>query len=409
MDLACYFCCRQRPSNKEFMSRHHSHINSAISIIAKYEGPIAFAPVLKAFFKEHKKYGSRDRRQIGHLCYSYFRTARLMSTDMAMEEKMILANFLCTIGPNPLIEELKPEWTALIDYSAQEKIAHFGLDVDLLFPKIDMIEEAIDKEAFLFSHLLQPDLFLRVRPKRSEIVKKKLTEAAIPFKVIAADCLALPNTSRIEEILSVNREVVVQDYASQRVGEMLDSVRTMLPTSEEKLKVWDCCAASGGKAILAVDKLGRVDLTLSDIRQSILENLKLRMKEAQIIDYKSQKLDLTNPKRMEAIGGFDLIIADVPCTGSGTWSRNPERLLNFNKKEVGRYVKMQRDITSSVQAKLKPGGFLLYITCSVYQQENSEIINDLVKVSGLTLVESKVYLGAEYQSDTMFAALLKRN
>uniref|UniRef100_UPI0040476D37 hypothetical protein n=1 Tax=Roseivirga sp. TaxID=1964215 RepID=UPI0040476D37 len=285
---------------------------------------------------------------------------------------------------------------------------HFGLDISQLFPKIESIEEAIDKEEFAYSHFVQPDLFLRLRPKRGEIAKKKLTEANIPFKHITVDCLALPNTSRVEEVLMINKEVVIQDYASQRVGKMLEKVKTMLPNTAEKAKVWDCCAASGGKAILAVDKLGAIDLTLSDIRQAILENLKVRMQDAQIINYKSLKLDLTNPKRMEAIGDFDLIIADVPCTGSGTWSRNPERLLHFNKKEIGRYVKMQKDITNSIQSKLKPGGFLLYITCSVYQQENSEIINDLVKTTGLALIESQVISGAEYQSDTMYAALLRK-
>lgn len=390
------------------MSRHYSHINTAIAIIAKYEGPSAFAPVLKGFFKEHKKYGSKDRRQIGHLCYCYFRTSRLLNNELSINEKMVLAYFLCTPGSNPLIDEVKPEWKAFENFSTEEKLKHFGLEADLLFPKVESLEDRIDKDAFLLSHLSQPDLFLRLRPKRGEIVKKKLKEASISFKELAPDCLALPNTSRIEEILAINKEVVVQDYASQRVGKMLDKVKTLIPKSEEKIKVWDCCAASGGKAILAIDKLGAIDLTLSDIRQAILENLKLRMTEAQIINYKSQKLDLTNPKKMESIGEFDLIIADVPCTGSGTWSRNPERLLNFNKKEISRYVKMQKEITEGIQSKLKPGGFLLYITCSVYRQENSEIVNGLIANNGLTLIDSEVYSGAEYQSDTMFAALLKK-
>jgi 16S rRNA (cytosine967-C5)-methyltransferase len=408
MDLACYFCSWQRPSNKEFMSRHHSHINTAITIMSKYEGPSAFAPVLKAFFKEFKKYGSKDRRQIGNLCYCYFRAIRVLNEDLSLEEKIILAYFLCTPGENPLITELKPEWAAFAEFTIQDKFAQFGLDASLLFPKIESIEEAIDKEEFAYSHFVQPDLFLRLRPKRGEIAKKKLTEANIPFKHITVDCLALPNTSRVEEILLINKEVVIQDYASQRVGKMLEKVKAMLPSSAEKTKVWDCCAASGGKAILAVDKLGAVDLTLSDIRQSILENLKVRMQEAQIVNYKSLKLDITNPKRMDAIGDFDLIIADVPCTGSGTWSRNPERLRYFNKKEISRYVKMQKDITSSIQSKLKPGGLLLYITCSVYQQENSEIVNDLVATTDLTLIESQIILGSQYLSDTMYVALLKK-
>lgn len=390
------------------MSRHHSHINTAITIMSKYEGPSAFAPVLKAFFKEFKKYGSQDRRQIGNLCYCYFRAVRVLNEDISLEDKILLAYFLCTHGENPMITELKPEWAAFAGFTIQEKFAQFGLDINQLFPKIESIEAAIDKQEFAYSHFVQPDLFLRLRPKRGEIAKKKLTEANIPFKHITVDCLALPNTSRVEEILMINKEVVIQDYASQRVGKMLEKVKTMLPNTAEKTKVWDCCAASGGKAILAVDKLGAIDLTLSDIRQAILENLKVRMQEAQIINYKSLKLDLTNPKKMESIGDFDLIIADVPCTGSGTWSRNPERLLHFNKKEIGRYVKMQKEITSSVQSKLRPGGFLLYITCSVYQQENSEIINDLVATSDLTLIESQVISGIEHQSDTMFAALLKK-
>src|SRR5690606_27157702 len=115
-----------------------------------------------------------------------------------------------------------------------------------------------------------------------------------------------------------------------------------------KLSVWDCCAASGGKSILAKDILKNIQLTVSDIRKSILINLEKRFASAGIKAYTAKVADLTDPsfshsplapsERFSRAGthhsAFDLIICDAPCSGSGTWARTPEQLYNWTEARL---------------------------------------------------------------------------
>ncbi len=390
------------------MSRHHSHLNTAKSILENYTGEIPFAVEIKQFFSGQKKYGSKDRRQIRHLCYCYFRAFRAYKPDWSIKDKIICGYFLCTPDETPFLETHKPEWNKLMQLPVLEKCEFLQLNAEHIFPYLNELEDAIDKISFSLAHLTQPDLFLRIRPNHQHSVQNKLDNAEIDYTMVDSNCIALKNTTKIEEVVKVNREVVIQDYASQRVGGMFDLVKAQFPAGINKPKVWDCCAASGGKTILAFDKLGQIEMTVSDIRESILRNLKKRLQQAQIVSFKSKEIDLSDPNALISIENFDLIIADVPCSGSGTWSRTPERLAYFEKSEIDQYSKLQKEITQNIQTKLKPGAFLLYITCSVYRQENSEIANNLVDNFGLKWVHSKVYSGAEFKSDTMYAALLQK-
>ncbi|WP_315817441.1 hypothetical protein [Paraflavitalea speifideaquila] len=90
------------------------------------------------------------------------------------------------------------------------------------------------------------------------------------YSMPATNCIALANASKVDELIQLNKEAVIQDYSSQRVGELLKVEGWPRPG----IPVWDCCAASGGKSILACDILGKIDLIVSDIRESIIVNLK---------------------------------------------------------------------------------------------------------------------------------------
>ena len=151
-----------------------------------------------------------------------------------------------------------------------------------------------------------------------------------------------------------------------------------------------------------------IDLTVSDIRESILHNLKKRFGEAGITRYKSKVVDLTaaNPGPMGS--GFDVIVADVPCTGSGTWSRAPEQLCLFERNRIDEYSSRQKKIVSNVISQLKPVGHLLYITCSVFKKENEEVVMFIRDNFHLDLVKMEILKGYDKKADTMFAALLQK-
>jgi 16S rRNA (cytosine967-C5)-methyltransferase len=124
-------------------------------------------------------------------------------------------------------------------------------------------------------------------------------------------------------------------------------------------KVWDCCSGSGGKSIYLRHQFGnKFPLTVSDLRSSILENLKKRFSKLNFRLPDIKTLDLT----IEILNDqkFDVIIADVPCSGSGTWGRNPENISRIKEHDILKYADLQKRITSNAILSLNSGG--IYIT-----------------------------------------------
>lgn len=385
---------------------YKSYVSTAATIIQHYDGTTPLNDFLKKYFALHKKFGSRDRKLITNLCYSYY---RLGMAEMALEteERILLAAFLCTTTQNDILSELKPEWKDNITAGIAEKLQHIGypFSIDNIFPWQDELSDGIDAKAFALSHLIQPDLFLRVRPGYNEQVEQKLRQVNIDFTLPAEDCIALANNTKIDALLILNKEVVVQDYSSQRIAEFLEL--TKHKTQNSKLSVWDCCAASGGKSILAKDILGNIDLTVSDIRASIIHNLKQRFAAAGIKQYHSFVADLTSSKSEIRNLKSEIIIADVPCSGSGTWGRSPEQLHYFTAEKITYYSNLQKQIIRNVLPHVKQGGYLLYITCSVFKKENEEMVDFILTNSSFQLIKKEVLVGYDKKADTMFGALLR--
>lgn len=385
------------------MSRYHSYLNSAAAILRPYKGEEPFAAYLKKFFAANKKYGSKDRKQIADLCYSYWRLGGTLK-ELSVEERILAAVFICHSDRQEIIEHLKPEWSTATTLPLREKfnLLGAGFKPGEIFPWLNDVSAEIDKENFAASFLVQPDLFLRVRPGKENTVREKLSTAGIQFTALSPTCLALPNTSQVDSVIELNKEAVVQDYSSQRIAEFLVTLNAL-----PDLRVWDCCAASGGKSILAADILGKIKLTVSDIRSSILVNLEKRLAAAGINHYESFVADLSRELPGDTTGLYDLVIADVPCSGSGTWSRTPEQLSFYKTATTDDYAALQKKICTTVMARLKRGGYFLYITCSVFTKENEEAIEFLQKKFHLRLLKMELLKGYELKADSMFAVLLQ--
>jgi 16S rRNA (cytosine967-C5)-methyltransferase len=386
--------------------KYFSHLHTAVQLIEQYRSNQPFGDYAKEFFRGQKKYGSTDRRQIMQLCYAGFRTGRAIS-DRPVEERILIGLFLISTTPNILLEHLKPEWDEKTELSLEEKCSIVNIEYSMLniFPWKEALSEGIDADLFNRSFLIQPDLFLRMRPGREKTVKEKLQDAGIPFKEIDTATLALPNASKIDSLLEIDKEVVIQDLNSQRISRFLEKAGEHLDIGN----VWDCCAGSGGKSIMTFDTIDHIKLTVSDIRDSILANLEKRFETAGIKTYTAFTADLASNKFdphnfLSPKARFDLVIADVPCTGSGTWSRSPEHLSFFNFKQVDQYSLLQKNIVNNVAPLLLPGGVFLYITCSVFKKENEEVVQ-YIQENGLVLQHMELLKGYDQKADTLFAAL----
>ena len=381
-----------------------SHLHSAAAILKSYNGNEPFHVFVKKYFAHNKKFGSRDRKQIASLCYSYFRLGNAVK-DLPVEERIILATALWENNSSEFLKTVKPEWNDLAEKSVQQKLSFLSMEFSVhnIFPYKDELSEGIDAGKFNASFLIQPDLFLRVRPGNANRITGKLAGAGFFYKLISENCIALPNASKVDTVIDLDKEAVVQDHNSQRVGEFMTFRRG--PSD----RVWDCCAASGGKSIMAYDIDPNIELTVSDKRESILQNLRTRFTKAGIKKYNSFVADLSiglNALRGLNANRYDFIICDAPCTGSGTWSRTPEQLFYFKKASIEKYAALQKKIIQNIVPALKPGGHLLYITCSVFKKENEDVVKYAEENFNLELKRMELLKGYEIKADTLFAALL---
>ncbi len=372
--------------NQKYLS---SHLSNAVQILSMYDGSTTFSSYIKNYFSKYKKFGSKDRKQITHLCYSYFRLGK-SCINMPIKDRILLSL--------RFTENTPTEWRSIIDEASLPQTVPLNI-----FPWKNELSSGIDHAAFEASFSAQPDIFLRIRPGHEKTVLSKLHMANVAFEV-ERDCLRLTSPVKIDNYVCINKEVVVQDASSQQISRLLLEISQYYP-SRQTINIYDCCAASGGKSILAYDVLPHIDLTVSDIRPGIMANLKKRFAQAGITKYKSFIKDILHSKATSPL--YDVVIADVPCTGSGTWARTPEQLYFFIENKISEYAALQKNIINNILPLIRPGGFLLYITCSVFAKENEIQVQHILH-SNFTLVEQKVIAGYGQKADTMFAALLKK-
>ena len=325
--------------------------------------------------------------------------------NLSIEEKIISSLFLCSDNPNEILEALKPELNKRCKLALDEKllIINSSFSIQNVFPWKEELSEGIEHENFCRSFFVQPDLFLRLRPGNEKEVKHKLSQSGIDFKVITDTCLALPNASKIDTIIELDKEAVIQDFNSQNTGE---SIKSRIQNRKSKISVWDCCAASGGKSLMTYDLNPNIDLIVSDVRESILANLKRRFTIAGIKNYKSFVADLTSGSQIPNLKP-QIIIADVPCSGSGTWSRTPEQLYFFQERKIEEYANLQKKIVANAIPQLQNGGSFIYITCSVFKKENEEAVEFIKEKFPLELKHMGLLKGYDKKADSMFAAVFE--
>jgi 16S rRNA (cytosine967-C5)-methyltransferase len=387
------------------MNRYERYLHLSAELINSFYGSEPFSNHIKRFFSDHKKLGSRDRKHISECCYAYFRTGHLLD-DLDPIKRMAASLFFISRSSHPILENLYPEWSLAVSLPFVEKAKLIGVLLDMykIFPWHAHVSNGIDNDTFTEAHLTQPDLFLRIRPGYKDTVLSQLTGNNIIFNCIDMNTIQLPNGIKINELLEINKVVVVQDNSSQRIADLFQ----YLPFKpSDTFDVWDICAASGGKSIMLKDHYPNTRLTVSDKRSSVLYNLEKRFHAAGLSYENSLTMDLSQPVRFtEMKKDFALIVADVPCSGSGTWSRTPEWLRFFDIDQLKHYSELQYMIIKNSIPYLRKGGYLLYSTCSVFKEENEEQVQRICSQFGLTCITEQIIKGYEQKADTMYGAVL---
>ena len=150
-------------------------------------------------------------------------------------------------------------------------------------------------------------------------------------------------------------------------------------------RVWDCCAAPGGKTLVLAARLPGCELLATDISPRRLEHMKSRLAGVGFAErVKTAVADAADRTGAScAKQSFDLILCDVPCSGTGTLARNPEIRLQLKPEDLPRQAARQKAILNNAARHLAPGGRLVYSTCSLEPEENEAIIASAAQ--GVTL------------------------
>jgi 16S rRNA (cytosine967-C5)-methyltransferase len=150
-------------------------------------------------------------------------------------------------------------------------------------------------------------------------------------------------------------------------------------------RVWDCCAAPGGKTLILARRLGSAEIIASDVSAKRLVQTEARLRRYAYAErVKFAAADAVDAKAVE--GRFDSILCDVPCSGTGTLAGNPEIRQQLKVEDLARQAERQRGILKGALKRLAPGGRLVYSTCSLEPEECERVVEAVVGVGGVRTV-----------------------
>jgi 16S rRNA (cytosine967-C5)-methyltransferase len=165
------------------------------------------------------------------------------------------------------------------------------------------------------------------------------------------------------------------DDNSRLVAEL--AAAALPPTPGRAPRVWDCCAAPGGKTLLLAQRLEAAEILATDISAKRVTQTVARLRRhAYAKRVQCFVADAAEPAAIDGL--FDLILCDVPCSGTGTLARNPEIRLRLQPEDLARQTERQRAILTGALSRLAPGGRLVYSTCSLEPEENERVIESFM-------------------------------
>ncbi len=218
---------------------------------------------------------------------------------------------------------------------------------------------------------VEPTLWLRARPGRTSALTATLVECGRAEGTLLANALSYEGSLdlfRTPEFQAGAFEV--QDIASQAVSWLC---------SPRPGETWcDACAGEGGKTLHLADLMQNKGLIWATDRIAWrLQRLKHRAGRARIFNYRSALWD--GSARLSTKTKFDGILVDAPCSGTGTWQRNPEARWTVSLKDVEELSNVQIRLLERVATAVKPGGRLIYSVCTLTRPETIDVVREFEK------------------------------
>lgn len=392
---------------------------------------------LKRHFQSDHRIGGRDRRLYSELIFSVLRRLGPLRAAFGKRENCTacyLAGaaaaariddpaagcFLENAGLDPAVlpSLMSPETplarlNAFLRLTGSPECGEPDLFPRWIFPRLDFVPD----DAFYAAHQNRAPLWLRVQRGSAEEVRESLLRdqvETLPHE-FAGDALRVltPRVNLQSTEAYRKGRVEIQDLSSQCIG------RACAPAAGEFW--WDACSGGGGKALqLSAMMNGRGTVFASDVRIAKLNELKRRAAVAGFSNIRTGGWD--GHSLPEGLAGrCDGVLVDAPCTSSGRWRRNPESRWTLTEDRLAELSALQRDILNHAGQAVRPGGVLIYATCSIFKEENRAVVENFLSehpdfqledfphpLSGIPVHGFRQILHSDGDSDASFFARFRK-
>ncbi|MBI5768251.1 MAG: RsmB/NOP family class I SAM-dependent RNA methyltransferase [Verrucomicrobia bacterium] len=357
---------------------------------------------IESILRAHRSIGSRDRRLYRELAYTTLRYLPWIEPLLAAEPERALRLVAWLAAENKATASfraaLRGDWPER-PATLADQAAFLGAEPAALLPGW-FREHAPElfAPAELETQLRRAPLWLRTKPGSLGVIEAEF--ARLGWRTSRTDLL--PTALRVHGEADVAKTesfarglIEVQDLGSQLV---------LAHAAIEPGGVWlDGCAGAGGKTLQLSQLAARVDA--HDIRPAALEELSARAARAGATNIRI----LPTPPA----DSYDGVLVDAPCTGSGTWRRAPHLKWTTTPEIVAEHATRQLKILTRLSARVRPGGRLIYATCSLSRHENEAVVAAFVGEHGDFCPDPthppRTILPSHHDTDGFFVAALRRS
>lgn len=360
-------------------------------------------------FETHPKWGKRDRSFIAETCFEVVRWRRALSFVVDSED----SEALCAAQWLRMGYDL-PEWwhyqgaspetirTRETELAAQPRAVRESIPDWLDALGKDELGAAWDAELTALNQRTR--VYLRVNTLKT--TRSAAIEWLASHNIISEivpdlpDALALLPGKTLPKRLKLDGRVEIQDAGSQMIAPLLE------PQAGEC--IIDTCAGAGGKTLhLAALMKNQGRIIAMDIVPRKLRELERRAQRAQPKNcIETQRIDASTVQKNKAAA--DRLLIDAPCSGLGTLKRQPDLKWRIQPETIQKVRSVQSELLDSYSAMLKPGGRLVYATCSVLNSENQANVDRFLAQGGFALEQAHSISPAVTGYDGFYAAVLTK-
>lgn len=351
----------------------HSVIELTENILTQPQKPADV--VMQSYFRNRRYIGSSDRRAVGDSVYTILRHYQGLKNSLGIISSRLLVFAHCILDKNQTLSEIQQlcgegYGPSPLSLEEQQVLGNLKPYNPYSLPK------------WLDAHLYDIELIKSLHTQapvdiRVNSLKNTRENVLTQLKQEEFDCEPTPfSPAGIRfgkrqplhtHALWADGSLEVQDEASQVVS--------LLCNAKPGMQVLDYCAGAGGKSLsIAASMQNKGNLTLCDIHPHRLQRAKERLRRAGVTTYQLKDINKDNSWFKRQHKRFDRVLVDAPCTGTGTWRRNPDLKNRLTHTDLEELVGLQQSILAQAQQFVKPGGRLIYATCSLLEAENDQQI-----------------------------------